>query len=132
MVEKRPREFINPEARQCIDRRLYSLQESLLCGKCSDSHLSLCAKWLSQKHFMDACVERAVSSGLCGWPGCGNEIKRSKGKFEVSLRNRRIEETDKWGLYTCSDGCQVLSQAFLKSISTTSPYARSVNTLFLL
>ncbi len=130
MAEKRPRDFISPEARHCIDRRLHSLQESLLYGQCSDSHLSLCAKWLSRKHFMDVCVERAVSSGLCCWPGCGNEVKKSKGKVKISLNHRRIEEIDKWGSNACSSDCRTLSQAFLKSVSATSPYTRWASTLY--
>ncbi|KAG0016941.1 RNA polymerase II associated protein 2 [Podila clonocystis] len=80
----------------------------ILCDPVSEATLGEAANRLKQSHYQEVIEERKIGN-LCGYPLCGRPPRDIKGKFRISLSERKVFDISVLKLY-CSSTCLAASR----------------------
>ncbi|KAF9021603.1 RNA polymerase II associated protein 2 [Haplosporangium bisporale] len=91
----------------------------ILCDPVSEATLGEAANRLKQSHYREAIEERKIGN-LCGYPLCDRPPRDIKGKFRISLSERKVFDISVLKLY-CSSTCLAASR-WLEGQLTEEPF----------
>ncbi|KAF9328012.1 RNA polymerase II associated protein 2 [Podila minutissima] len=80
----------------------------ILCDPVSEATLGEAANRLKQSHYQEVIEERKIGN-LCGYPLCSRPPRDIKGKFRISLSERKVFDISVLKLY-CSSTCLAASR----------------------
>ncbi|KAG0090045.1 RNA polymerase II associated protein 2 [Podila epicladia] len=80
----------------------------ILCDPVSEATLGEAANRLKQSHYQEVIEERKIGN-LCGYPLCSRPPRDIKGKFRISLSERKVFDISVLKLY-CSSNCLAASR----------------------
>ncbi|KAF9317181.1 RNA polymerase II associated protein 2 [Podila horticola] len=80
----------------------------ILCDPVSEATLGEAANRLKQSHYQEVIEERKIGN-LCGYPLCTRAPRDIKGKFRISLNERKVFDISVLKLY-CSSTCLAASR----------------------
>eukprot|EP00124_Ichthyophonus_hoferi_P000383 Ihof_evm22s13 gene=Ihof_evmTU22s13 len=123
LKELRRRAELEAKHRWESDEKVFAVQSSLLAVV--DKYvLADAAKYLRPVDYAEVVEERAVDK-RCGYPLCSNTLDdQRKGKYKVSLQDRRVYDQEIVGKYCCNS-CHVASDFYSSRLIEVALWLRS-------
>ena len=106
------------------EKAVYDMQWRLLDGAICADVLAAAAELLQPEHYDDVVCERGID-GQCGYPGCGNPVKKrgAGSRYHVSLSEHKVYDRSTMREF-CSNDCARRSQEYARGLSTVSLFLR--------
>ncbi|KAJ3295046.1 RNA polymerase II associated protein 2 [Borealophlyctis nickersoniae] len=105
------------------DDRVFEWQQRLFDGAVDPGLLKEAVRYFTPQDYDDVIIERAADK-QCGYPLCGKPVTDAKGRYKISLSERKIYDMTESKSY-CSSQCMAASKYLVSQLLPEPAYMRN-------